>query len=86
MKKNSIHLSYLSNETFRNLKKLKVEYLDKLFFISKLFYKIIVARGLFNNLDCLNIIGNKVKEIYEIPNFTEINKLNYTIEYTDEKL
>ena len=83
---NSINLSYLSNEAFGNLKQLlkeiKIDYLDELFLISKLFYKIIVLRGLlFNNLDCLNIIGNKVKEIYEIPNLTEINKLNDSIEY-----
>ena len=82
---NNIHLTFLTNEAFgilkTFLKEIKLDYLDEFFLISKLFYKIIVSLGIFNNLDCLKIIGDKIKEISKIPNYTEINKLNDSMEY-----
>ena len=82
---NNIHLSYLTNEAFgilkTFLKEIKADYLDEFYLISKLFYKIIVSLGIFNNLDCLKVIGDKIKELYKIPDFAEINKLNNSMEY-----
>ena len=81
--KPTINLSYLTRESFEACKNYFKETitLNELFLISKIFYKIIVSSGLFNEVDCLNIIGVKILELYRIPNIQEEAKFNDIIEY-----
>ena len=81
--KPTINLSYLTHESFEVCKNFlkKTITLNELFLISKIFYIIIVSSGLFNEIDCLNIIGVKIQELYRIPNIQEEAKFNDIIEY-----
>ena len=78
--KADINLNYLSLDAFNFLKAflktIKIDYLEEFFLISKLFYKIIVSLGKFNRLDCLTVLGEKIKEINKIPNIADIYQLN----------
>ena len=80
----NINLNYLSVDAFAVLKTflkdIKIDSLEELLLISKLFYKIIVILGKFNKLDCLTVIGDKIKELNKNPNLTKINELNDTME------
>ena len=80
-----INLSYLTKESFEVLKQYFKQKMTKekeeLFLISKIFYKIIVSLGLFNIIDCLNIIGLKIIELLRIPILQEDKKYNDIIEY-----
>ena len=80
---NGIHLEYLNHESFGILKNyLKKEItLKGLFLISKIFYKIVIVIGLFNNIDCLNTIGAKIIEVLKMPNLQEEDKYNDILEY-----
>ena len=77
--KENINLNYLSVDAFSILKNflkvLGIDCSEELFLISKIFYKIIVSLGKFNKLDCLSIIGDKIKELIKNPNLPKINKL-----------
>jgi len=80
----NINLNYLSVDDFAVLKTflkdIKIDSLEELLLISKLFYKIIVSLGKFNRLDCLTLIGDKIKELNKNPNLTKISELNDTME------
>ena len=80
---NGINLGYLNHESFGILKNyLKKEItLNKLYLISKIFYKIVIIFGLFNNIDCLNTIGVKILEVLKMPNLQEEVKYNDILEY-----
>lgn len=77
--KENINLNYLSVDAFSILKNflkdIGIDCTEELFLISKIFYKIIVSLGRFNKLDCLSIIGDKIKELIKSPNLPKINKL-----------
>ena len=80
---NGINLEYLNHESFGILKNyLKKEItLNKLFLISKIFYKIVVVFGLFNNIDCLNTFAVKILEVLKMPNLQGQVKYNDILEY-----
>ena len=82
--KDMINLNYLSVDSITILKtflkEIKIDYLEELYLISKIFYKIIVSLGRCNKLDYLAIIGDKIKELNKNPNLTQINKLNDVME------
>ena len=60
-----VKLSYLTSESFEVIKDYFInnDDLNYLLLISKLFYKIIVGIGIFNRIDNLNIIGEKIKKL-----------------------
>ena len=82
--KENINLKYLSIDSFSILKNflkdICLDCLETLLLISKIFYKIIVSLGKFNKLDCLVIIGDKIKEINKNPNLAKSDKLNDIME------
>ena len=81
--KHSKNLSFITKESFNVLKNYfkEITTLNELFLISEIFYKIIVSSGLFNNNDCLNIIGTKIIELCRDNNIQEDPKYNDIIEY-----
>ncbi len=74
----ALNLNYLSGDAFlviKNcLKETKIDCIEELFLLSKIFYKIIVNLGKFHK-DTLGIIGDKLKELNKIPNLTKTYKL-----------
>ena len=82
--KENINLNYLSIDSFSILKNflkdISFNCLEILLLISKIFYKLIVSLGKFNKLDCLAIIGDKIKELNKNPNLEKLDKLNDIME------
>ena len=82
--KEDVNLNYISEEAFKilknYLKNIKIDNIDELLLISKIFYKIIVSLNKFNQLDCLVVIGDKIKELNKIPDLINIYKLNDIME------
>lgn len=76
--KDTINLNYLSGDAFsvikKCLKEMKIDHLEELFLLSKIFYKIIVNLGKFHR-DTLGIIGDKLKELNKIPDLAKTYKL-----------
>ena len=82
--KENINLNYISVDAFTIIKNIfkekKVDNKEELLLLSKIIYKIIVGLNKFNKLDCLALIGEKIKELNKIPGLENIYELNDVME------